>query len=151
MIEIKKYGEDYVDTLRMPYTEIFVNPTPREFRDVYEASPDASIRFLATTKPKEAVYIFSSECLHLTVGRHLGLPGSGTLTGNCVRQGRFWNFDNSSLLEFYFGNNEIALTNEILKRDWSWVNDYIQVDEKLREYRERFIELKKSMNGQLSH
>jgi hypothetical protein len=109
-------------TTRVPYVEVFENPTPQEFR-IFKYG----FRFIADNKTKK-VYIFDPDVLHYQVREHLGISQGliarvpGVLAGTGKVQGNRAVMKTSDELD-YLGLSDFSM--HINKIDWGWAEKYV--------------------------
>ncbi len=141
----KYLREEYADTIKtftragggkFETFDVFKNPDRKEMKEVSVAN---TIRYIAYY-PTKTVYVFSPTILHQSVQKKLGIKtgddyfnSSDLIGGVAVKNGNSWQTDEAHNLEM----GGIKHKEEILKKDWKWVEKYIKVSDYLNEMRRR--------------
>lgn len=120
------------------YFEIFSNPTFNEIKKI-ESFP--YFRFIADDKNKK-VYVFNSNLLHSYAAKNLNIftyyiPTDEYLFGEGVASVKSKKIigDRMFFLEAAI-HDKLPIAKKVLKKDWSWVNKYVDINKIMREYRE---------------
>ena len=135
-MNLKTFLEEFQDSFKITRNdktkiiEIFVNPTPKEMEEASDTIRGLKcVRFMAIGSQKK-VYVFSPTIIHFTVERNLKLNGDvvdprkkTNLHGVAVKNktGK-WEFHSSDM-------TPIAINYNKAKKDFLWLNKYINVDE----------------------
>ena len=141
MITIKKISEYFLDAYNGEwgdYIEVFCNPTSKEFlQSLKNSKYKNEVRFLANNYNKN-VYIFPVEMLHSKFCKKLNIDLHACLSGNAKCINNKWIFTHSSTFMDYYYAKDFFVLKQIIWQDWDWVNEFICIDDTLKNFRNKF-------------
>ena len=140
-MKIKPLAESYFNTaeLKNIYTgqkktaEVFINPTSKEMDEVSQTVYGKKyIRFIANSKTKE-IYAFPPEVMHAVINKKLNLKSSEyfSIWGVAEKNGSKW-----TAISFDQAAFEEKVKNSIIKKNWDWVNKFIDINTLIAELKE---------------
>lgn len=129
----EKYAFMDKDSMGRPF-EIFVNPSKKELNEITKTSN--YIRFSAIHN-KKRVYVWSADKeIHYHVNKNIpemrNVKFTDTFSGVAKKKGQKY----ITIESDYFDHQKLSIREEILKKDWSWLNIY-------HIYMDSFIESRK--------
>ncbi|HUS50736.1 MAG TPA: hypothetical protein VMZ91_11270 [Candidatus Paceibacterota bacterium] len=126
----KNIKEEWLDTVKMDSRltksrdiDIFVNPTPKELREVIGSND--YFRFIADNETKK-IYVFEEGLLHETAAKSIGIikdyyAKKPRLICGVARR------DGSVQSSFNFISYSISERKKILKMGWSWTKKWVDI------------------------
>jgi hypothetical protein len=120
---IEEYLKGFVGSHLQRYVEIFVDPTPREMRDMGK-----DIRFLADNRTKHIYAWPAFSAIHHEVVDELGLEGARSrgdiLPGTAEKFGGKYVMTSSEYLQYI---DKSGIIDKVIQQEWGWVDRYIEV------------------------